>query len=357
MTTNRAAAAATIFSRRWAPPPPLISQPSGVTWSVPSIAMSRFSRLPNSSTGMPRPARLFLGRDRGRDAADAVEPARGERRQQVGDRRAGPEPDRHSVLDQLRGGLGGESLLVVGASPVGTLCSERWMHGSGSRGGRRAPLGGAARGAAPSSAATPRPTSHRGRGDLLEPSRDREPRRGADGDRPRQPQRHRAQWRAARPSPPPARRRHADGRRPPARSLRPAARPGRGNRCRHRARASRSRRRSGRQRRPWSRPTAPRAPSPAVPRPAPRSPPSFTSASAPPSAGSSPSPPNSTFPATLAASAPASSLADLGRALPTRDLFFAAWPCACASAGCLHAVRRRPPRHQQPCPASHAGPR
>ena len=47
------AAAATIFSRRWAPPPPLISQPSGVTWSVPSIAMSSRSSSLNSSTGMP----------------------------------------------------------------------------------------------------------------------------------------------------------------------------------------------------------------------------------------------------------------------------------------------------------------
>ncbi len=55
MTTKRSAAAATIFSRRWAPPPPLISQPSGVTWSVPSIAMSSRRSWLNSSTGMPSP--------------------------------------------------------------------------------------------------------------------------------------------------------------------------------------------------------------------------------------------------------------------------------------------------------------
>ena len=41
MTTKRSAAAATIFSRVWAPPPPLTSQPSGAIWSAPSIAMSR----------------------------------------------------------------------------------------------------------------------------------------------------------------------------------------------------------------------------------------------------------------------------------------------------------------------------
>ena len=53
MTTKRSAAAATIFSRRWAAPPPLISQPSGVTSSVPSIAMSSRASSLNSSTGMP----------------------------------------------------------------------------------------------------------------------------------------------------------------------------------------------------------------------------------------------------------------------------------------------------------------
>src|ERR1700743_1852027 len=53
MTTKRSAAAATIFSRRWAPPPPLISQPSGVTSSVPSIAMSRRPSWSKSSTGIP----------------------------------------------------------------------------------------------------------------------------------------------------------------------------------------------------------------------------------------------------------------------------------------------------------------
>ena len=46
ITTKRSAAAATIFSRVWAPPPPLTSQPSGAIWSAPSIAMSsRSSRL------------------------------------------------------------------------------------------------------------------------------------------------------------------------------------------------------------------------------------------------------------------------------------------------------------------------
>ena len=53
ITTNRSAAAATIFSRVCAPPPPLTSQPSGAIWSAPSIAMSRRSSRSNGSTGMP----------------------------------------------------------------------------------------------------------------------------------------------------------------------------------------------------------------------------------------------------------------------------------------------------------------
>ena len=53
MTMNRSAAAATIFSRVCAPPPPLISQPSGVIWSAPSMAMSNRSMLPPSSIRSP----------------------------------------------------------------------------------------------------------------------------------------------------------------------------------------------------------------------------------------------------------------------------------------------------------------
>ena len=92
ITTKRSAAAATIFSRVWAPPPPLTSQPSGATWSAPSIAMSSAVERVERLDREPELARLLLGRDRGRDAAD-LEAARGERRQQVGDGRAGAEPD------------------------------------------------------------------------------------------------------------------------------------------------------------------------------------------------------------------------------------------------------------------------
>src|SRR3954454_4028719 len=52
-----------------------------------------------------------LGRGRGRDAAQ-IESAYGERREQIGDRRARSEADDHAVLDELRRGLGGELLLV-----------------------------------------------------------------------------------------------------------------------------------------------------------------------------------------------------------------------------------------------------
>jgi hypothetical protein len=63
MTTNRSAAAATTFSRVWAPPPPFTSQPSGATWSAPSIAMSMRSMAPKSSIGIPssRAARSVAG--------------------------------------------------------------------------------------------------------------------------------------------------------------------------------------------------------------------------------------------------------------------------------------------------------
>ena len=63
ITTNRSAAAATIFSRVWAPPPPLTSQPSGATWSAPSIAISSRSRSANGSTAIPssRAARSVRG--------------------------------------------------------------------------------------------------------------------------------------------------------------------------------------------------------------------------------------------------------------------------------------------------------
>ena len=114
MTTKRSAAAATIFSRRWAPPPPLISQPSGVTWSVPSIAMSRRCSSLNSSTGMPSSR-----------ACSSVATEVATQRMPLSPRAAiagsrwatvdpVPRPDRHPVLDQLRRSLGGDPLLVVG---------------------------------------------------------------------------------------------------------------------------------------------------------------------------------------------------------------------------------------------------
>ena len=246
MTTKRSAAAATIFSRRWAPPPPLISQPSGVTWSVPSIAMSSRSQLAELLDRDAQPARLFLGRDRGGDAADAAQAARGDRRQQVGDGRAGararpssrprpapPPPRRRSASRRRRSRphstpaartrciLQRRRRAAIYAR--GEMDARIWLTGEGGE-----PRSVALRPSARSSAATPRPRiQHRRRGGLLEPPRDREPRRRADGDRPRQPQRHRAQRRAARPPAPPARRRHPDRRRPPARSLRPGPGPGR----------------------------------------------------------------------------------------------------------------------------------
>src|SRR5579859_5695828 len=53
MTTNRSAAPATIFSLVCAPPPPLTSQPSGATWSAPSMVRSNRSMLATSSIRRP----------------------------------------------------------------------------------------------------------------------------------------------------------------------------------------------------------------------------------------------------------------------------------------------------------------
>ena len=101
MTTKRSAAAATIFSRVWAPPPPLTSQPSGATWSAPSIAMSRRSSPSNGSTASPSSRAAVLGRDRGGDATDA-QLALGQRGKQVGDRAARAQSDEHAVRRRER---------------------------------------------------------------------------------------------------------------------------------------------------------------------------------------------------------------------------------------------------------------
>src|SRR5258708_3872236 len=56
MTTKRSAAAATIFSRVCAPPPPLTSQPTGSTWSAPSMARSSRSTSVKGRTSSPTAA-------------------------------------------------------------------------------------------------------------------------------------------------------------------------------------------------------------------------------------------------------------------------------------------------------------
>ena len=102
ITTKRSAAAATIFSRVCAPPPPLTSQRSGATSSAPSIARSRRVRVSNDSTGEAELARLLLGRRAGRDAAQVAQAALGQGGEEEVDGRAGPEPEAHAVLDERR---------------------------------------------------------------------------------------------------------------------------------------------------------------------------------------------------------------------------------------------------------------
>ena len=82
MTTNRAAAAATAFSRVCAAPPPFTTQPDGATWSAPSIAMSSSASALGARERLdcePELARCLLGRERRRDAAQR-QPSPGERR-------------------------------------------------------------------------------------------------------------------------------------------------------------------------------------------------------------------------------------------------------------------------------------
>jgi hypothetical protein len=52
-TTKRSAETPTSFSRVWAAPPPFTSQPSGATWSAPSMQRSSRSISPNGSTWGP----------------------------------------------------------------------------------------------------------------------------------------------------------------------------------------------------------------------------------------------------------------------------------------------------------------
>ena len=175
-------------------------------------------------------ARLFLGGDRGGDAADAAEaaarrsPAAGRRRSSRcrgrPSSRPRPAPPRPPPPAASR---------YPPRSPRRTLSSPGGRTALGLERRRGAAVGGAERGADRGRALAGGRRPARGRGGLLEPPGDRAARRGADGDRPRQPQRHRAQRRAAGPAAAAARRRHADRRRPPAGSLDRAGDAGRGD--------------------------------------------------------------------------------------------------------------------------------
>ena len=94
ITTKRSAAAATIFSRVCAPPPPLTSQPlrvdlvGAVDRDVEPLERRRRPRRQGRARA---PACSVAARSR---RSAAVESALGERGQQVGDRRPGAEADR-----------------------------------------------------------------------------------------------------------------------------------------------------------------------------------------------------------------------------------------------------------------------
>ena len=119
ITTKRSAAAATIFSRVWAPPPPLISPAvrRDLVGAVDRDVERPVEALERADVDAES-ARLQLRARRRRDAAD-VEPARGEGGQQVVHGRPGAEPDGHPVRDERGGGLRGDALLAFGVRHSG----------------------------------------------------------------------------------------------------------------------------------------------------------------------------------------------------------------------------------------------
>ena len=115
ITTKRSAAAATTFSRVCAPPPPLMTQLSGIDLVgavdrdvEPVELLERLDREPERAGG-------DLGGDRGGDAAQR-QPAAGERRQQRGDGRAGAEADPARRPRSARRGLGRGALVGLAVS-------------------------------------------------------------------------------------------------------------------------------------------------------------------------------------------------------------------------------------------------
>ena len=124
MTTKRSAAAATIFSRVWAAPPPFTSHPSGEIWSAPSMAMSKpVDAVEGLDSEHPTPR--AASSVRGEVATQRMSSDRRARAGRGGHRRTGAEPHGHGVLDQLCGGLGGELLLPLDAHGVAAQGSGR----------------------------------------------------------------------------------------------------------------------------------------------------------------------------------------------------------------------------------------
>ena len=112
MTTKRSAAAATIFSRRWAAAAAL-DQPAVGGHLVGAVDrdVEPLAGWLNSSTGMPSSRACSSVATEVATQRIPLRPRRGDRRQQVGDGRAGAEPDGHPVLDQLRRRLRRDPLL------------------------------------------------------------------------------------------------------------------------------------------------------------------------------------------------------------------------------------------------------
>ena len=112
MTTKRSAAAATIFSRVCAAPPPFTSQPSGATWSAPSTASrgGRASRMRSTVRPSSRAA-CSVSSDVATQRMSSSRAASAGRKYATV--RACAEADCHPVFDELGRSLGREALFVV----------------------------------------------------------------------------------------------------------------------------------------------------------------------------------------------------------------------------------------------------
>ena len=100
---------------------------------VPVEEFSQLARLDIAIDGTDQvtPDGWLIKGGGGAHLREKIVAAAGDRRQQMGDRRARPQADRHPVLDQLRRRLRRNSLLRIRPAHRLDFILGRWMRGSG----------------------------------------------------------------------------------------------------------------------------------------------------------------------------------------------------------------------------------